>query len=110
MGDRVTAPHPPSYYPAASEAAFEVIQTAPPSPALNPSGRDVYLGGPLKDGPFILGEVSYLLTADARIQVDVDPLLDLLQPVISPASWQALASALAGRQRVSTVELTRAEE
>jgi outer membrane usher protein len=97
---------PPSYYSAASEAAFEVIQTAPPSPALNPSGRDVYLGGPLKDGPFILGEISYLLTADARIQVDLDPLLDLLQPVISPASWQALASALAGRQRVSTVELT----
>jgi outer membrane usher protein len=98
---------PPSYVSAPAAAYPEVIQTAPPAPGsdLNPSGRDISLGGPLKDGPFILGEVTYLLTADGRILVDVGPLLELLQPVLSPAAWQALASALEGRARVSTVEL-----
>ena len=85
----------------------EVIQTAPPPPLgqINPTGRDIPLGGPLKDGAFILGEVSYTLTADDRILIDVAPLLELLQPVVSPAAWQGLASALAGRQQVSTADL-----
>src|SRR5215217_944502 len=98
----------PAAYVGAPASFSEVIQTAPrPVPSgLTPSGRDISLGGPLKDGPFILGEISYLLTADERILVDVQPLLELLQPVLSPASWQGLATALAGRDRVATTELT----
>lgn len=98
---------PPAWTGESAFIAPEVIQTAPPRPLgdLNPTGRDIQLGGPLKDGPFILGEVAYLLTADDRILLDAESLLNLLQPVLSPASWQTLSSALAGRERVSTVEL-----
>ncbi|MFC7379447.1 fimbria/pilus outer membrane usher protein [Brevundimonas sp. GCM10030266] len=99
---------PPTWVNEAPALSSEVIQTAPRrvEERLNPSGRDIPLGGPLKDGAFILGEISYTLTADDRILIDVDPLLDLLRPVLSPAAWQGLASAVAGRRQIEAGDLT----
>ncbi|MFN3931007.1 MAG: fimbria/pilus outer membrane usher protein [Brevundimonas sp.] len=97
---------PPSHVASSAYLASEVIQTAPPLQAgLNPTGRDIPLGGPLRDGAFIVGEIDYVLTADNRILIETRPLLDLMQALLSPAAWQALATVLGEREQVSTDEL-----
>ena len=97
---------PPSHVASPAYLASEVIQTAPPLQAgLNPTGRDIPLGGPLRDGAFIVGEIDYVLTADNRILIEPRPLLDLMQALLSPVAWQALATALADREQVSADEL-----
>jgi len=84
----------------------EVIQTAPRAPErLNESGRDIPLGGPLRDDEFILGEVDYTLTADDRILVDVDTLLPLVEPRISLVDRERIRTALAGQPVASTETL-----
>lgn len=97
---------PPSHIPAPALFVSEAIQTAPPSlAALNAFGRDIPLGGPFKDGAFIVGEIDYVLTADNRILIETQPLLALMQALLSPAAWQELATALDGRRQVSTEDL-----
>lgn len=87
-----------------------LFAAAPPAGAdatqrLNTTGRDIPLGGPLTDGGFILGEISYVLTADSQIVVDAKMLLPLLQRALTPELWQRLATAIGDRGEVSTREL-----
>ncbi len=93
--------------PAWAASYAEVIQTAPAllPDRLNPSGRDIPLGGPLRDGPFILGEVDYILTADDRILVQLDTLMPLIEPRVSAQELERIRHGLAGRNRLSTEEL-----
>lgn len=90
--------------PAWADDIAEVIQTAPRAPQrLNASGRDIPLGGPLRDDGFILGEVEYTLTADDQILVDVETLLPLIETRVSPSDRDRIRAALAhAEQRVST--------
>lgn len=85
----------------------EVIQTAPkPVPErLNPSGRDIPLGGPLRDGSFVLGEVDYILTADDRILVQLDTLMPLVEPRVAAVDLARIRQALDGQDRISTEDL-----
>lgn len=81
--------------------------TAPPAPRLNGAGRDIHLSGPLKDGDFIVGEVSYLLTADGRILVDAGGFLALMQGLLSPEAWAELAESAASEARIPAETLRR---
>lgn len=92
--------------PAWADGMGEVIQTAPrPPERLNASGHDIPLGGPLRDGAFILGEVDYILTTDDRILVDMDTLLPLVEPRLAPTDAARIRAATAGDARVSTETL-----
>ena len=89
--------------PAWADGMGEVIQTAPrPPERLNPSGHDIPLGGPLRDGAFVLGEVDYVLTVDDRILIDMDTLLPLVEPRLSTADAARIRAATAGQARLST--------
>lgn len=72
---------------------------------LNPSGRDVALGGPLREGDFILGEIDYVLTAQDVILVDSRQLLTLIGPRLAPSSRSALTAELQGRDQIDASHL-----
>lgn len=85
--------------------------TGTPAPSfggqrLNPTGRDISMGGPLSDNGFVLGEVSYTLTADDRILVDTQDLLGMLRNILSAEAWGRLSASLDGKPQVSTGDLT----
>lgn len=90
--------------PAWADDIGDVIQTAPRTPdRLNASGRDIPLGGPLRDDGFILGEVEYTLTAEDQILVDIETLLPLVGPRLSVPDRERIRAALANAgPRVST--------
>ena len=96
-----------SMTPAWATTYDDVIQTAPaPLPErLNPSGRDIPLGGPLRDGPFVLGEVDYILTADDQILVELDTLMPLIEPRVSGQDLARIRQAFDGQKRLSTQDL-----
>ncbi|TCM20665.1 outer membrane usher protein [Novosphingobium sp. PhB165] len=74
---------------------------------LNPTGRDIPMGGPLSDNGFVLGEVSYTLKADDSILVDVQDLLPLLRNVLSADVWQRLADGVSTQPTVSIADLPK---
>lgn len=76
-----------------------------PVQRLNPTGRDIPMGGPLVDNGFILGDVSYTLTADDRILVDAKTLLPMLQRILTTDVLQQLIAAIGDRNAISTTEL-----
>lgn len=73
---------------------------------LNTTGRDIPLGGPLIDGGFVLGEISYLLTADDRLLIDAPELIRLLTPVLSADALASLTAALGTSRTISDERLT----
>lgn len=81
-------PAPPA--PAATTPA------PPASPKLNPTGRDIVLTAPLRDGPFALGEVPFTLTRDDHVLVNAPAVLKAVKPVIDPLAYDKLASGLGG--------------
>jgi outer membrane usher protein len=96
----------------ASKAVAQTETAAvPPAPAaapvqrINTTGRNIPLGGPLTENGFILGEVSYILTPDDSILVDMSTLLPLLQRVLAPGAWQELVAAMGSRPQVPASEL-----
>lgn len=70
----------------------------PPAAAarLNPTGRDITLSAPLRDGEFLLGEVQFVLAADDQISVETSSFLAALRPVLEPARLAALETQLGG--------------
>jgi outer membrane usher protein len=74
---------------------------------LNQAGRDIPLGGPLLDGGFVLGEISYVLTTEDRLMIDAAELLRLLAPVLGSQALASLDAGLAGRPSVSDDELAK---
>lgn len=86
----------------------EAVRTGPPPVAegrLNPTGRDVQLTAPLREGQFILGEIDFVLGADDRIRVGGPRLLALLRPLLDPGRFGALQTAIADRPEVPAEEL-----
>ena len=57
---------------------------------LNPTGRQVNLVGPLREGQAIIGEVNFGLTADDKLLVGATALFEALTPLITPESLEAL--------------------
>lgn len=72
---------------------------------INPTGRDILLTAPLREGGFILGEIDFTLTADQRILIDATRLTELLVPLLDPQRLELLARQLAGKDTVSDAEM-----
>lgn len=86
----------------------EVMRTAPEySSGLNPTGRDITLTGPARDGDFILGEITYVLTAADEVRLSPADLLVVLSPVLEPSVRTRLQEAL-GSDRIGLPELEAA--
>lgn len=91
---------------AAPSAAGAVIAAATQAaPRLNSTGRDIPMSGPLTDNGFVLGEVSYTLTADDRIIVDAATLVPILQRLLTPEAAQRVVEAVGDRYTVPATEL-----
>jgi outer membrane usher protein len=74
--------------------------TAEDARRLNPTGRDVNLTVPLKDGDFYLGDMPLTISADGQLSMPSDRLLGLLSGVLDGPSMAALKSAFVGRLMV----------
>jgi outer membrane usher protein len=79
-------------------------QDAPMPSRLNPTGRDIRLSAPLRDGAFVLGDVPFLLTRDDQVLVNGARFLAAVRPVIDPQKYSELALTL---DNVSEVPLDR---
>lgn len=75
---------------------------------LNPTGRDVNLTVPLKDGDYYLGDMPLAISADGQLAMPADRLLSLLAPLLDTSAIAALRSSLAGRSTVSPEAVTAA--
>ena len=73
--------------------------------AINTTGRNIPLGGPLIDNGFVLGQIDYLLRADGEIEFESEQLLELIIPRLSPDFASRLAQNLANKPTVSVSEL-----
>jgi outer membrane usher protein len=80
----------------------------PTTTRLNPTGRDIMLTAPLRDGPFILGEVDFVLGADDGLRINARRLLDVLMPRLEPDRAQALEARLGALSYVSAEETAAA--
>ncbi|WP_395397544.1 fimbria/pilus outer membrane usher protein [Novosphingobium sp. BL-8A] len=101
-------PVQPAVTPFARKTSADGTSTPTPTfggQRLNATGRDIPMGGPLSDNGFVLGEVSYTLTADDRILVDTQELLDLLRSVLSTNDWNRISASLEGKKQVATGDL-----
>ena len=75
------------------------------APRLNPTGRDVVMSSPLRDGGFILAEVQFTLGADDSLSVDSQSLLLALKPVLAEDRYAALETLVAGQRLISVNQL-----
>lgn len=101
--------------PGSSLAQAGVVPQTPPrtitigEPApqvqLNPTGRDVTLTVPAKDGPLNLGDLPITISTRDEISFSTDRALDLLANVLAPARLEAMRSALAGRSTIGPADL-----
>lgn len=98
----LTAQEPSVSKPAPTTAAEAQRQ-------LNPTGREVSLTVPLKDGDFYLGDMPLTISADGQLSMPSDRLLGLLSPVLDTNSLVALKSALSGRGMVGPEAVTHAQ-
>ena len=71
----------------------------------NPTGRDISLSSPLRDGDFVLGEVQFVLTADDRINVETKSFIDALRPVLSPERITSLQATFGSLAFIPTEQL-----
>ena len=90
---QTTVPGPSSTRPSSTGSAA-APEAASPAEQLNPTGRDIRLSAPLRDGAFVLGDVPFTITSDDRILINGARVLALLRPIIDPARAQELALAL----------------
>ncbi len=78
-----------------------------PALRLNPTGRDISLSAPMRDGAFVLNEVSFILTADDAIKVESKSFIEAVRPVISTEKLRALETELAGLDYALAVQIGR---
>ena len=84
--------------------ADEVVLTAPPRADMqrfNPTGRDIALTAPLRDGALVLGEVDFTIAADDTIHIGTQRLLSALRPVLAPDKASALEAAIVNQPQIS---------
>jgi outer membrane usher protein len=69
---------------------------AEPTPKLNPTGRDIMLSAPMRDGNFVLSEVGFVLAADDSVRVDSKSFVDALRPNLAPEKLAELQAKVTG--------------
>lgn len=90
-----------------AEPQQSAVQAPPAVEArrLNPTGRDVPLTAPLRDGVFILGEIDFVLGADDSVRVNAPRLTELLRRVLAARRAEEIEAALAGQREVTVARL-----
>ena len=78
-------------------------ETAPPR--LNPTGRDISLSAPMRNGEFLLNEVAFILGADDAVRIESKSLLAALRSLLSPDDFAALEASIAGMPYVPAAQL-----
>lgn len=78
---------------------------AAPVARINPTGRDITLSAPLRDGNFLLSEVGFILGADDSIRVERTALIEALRTAIVPEQLAVLETALAGPTYAPIVQI-----
>jgi len=71
-----------------------VAATDAPQVNLNPTGRDIVLTVPVKDGGTYLGDMPLTITAAGKLEFPAQRLLDLLSNVLNQQSYTAIQSSL----------------
>lgn len=71
---------------------------------LNPTGRDIVLTVPAKDGALYMGDVVVTITADQRVQFSSQRILDLLSNIVEPTALEAMRGAVAGKTTVEAAD------
>ncbi|MBX7483434.1 hypothetical protein [Qipengyuania qiaonensis] len=100
--------HPVARQTASSGAVGDAdpVQTPPLQPnEINPTGRNVPLGGPLIDNGFVIGQIDYLLRTDGEIEFEAAQFLGLVLPRLNTESGQSVAQNLTGKPTVTASEL-----
>lgn len=69
-----------------------------PSPRLNPTGRDIVLTVPMKQGATYLGDIPLTITAGDRVVFPATRALQLLGTVLNPAVLETLRRSLGEKQ------------
>jgi outer membrane usher protein len=94
--EEATADSPAGASASAAQAAAPAARSQP----LNPTGRDIALTVPAKDGATYLGDMPLVLGADDSISFPADRALQLLTPILAPDVLDTLRGSFAGKQRV----------
>ncbi len=87
-------------------ADAQLVSSAGAQVRLNPTGRDITLTAPLRDGAFILGELDFVLGTDDSVRINARRLLQILGPVLDPARFAELEAQLAGLAFVPASQVT----
>lgn len=97
---------------AAEEAPVlaSAAQGAPSAPAaraqrLNPTGRDIALTVPAKDGSVFLGDLPLTLRADDTINFPTQRVLQLIGNLLAPDVLETLQTRLAGKSEIGPADL-----
>ncbi len=67
---------------------------------LNPTGRDIALTVPAKDGATYLGDMPLILGADDSLRFPAERALQLLTPILAPDVLDTLRASFAGKSQV----------
>lgn len=79
-------------------------QTAAPS-RLNPTGKDIVLNVPVKDGSVYLGDLGLKIGADDSLRFPVERMMQLLTPILDPDVLQTLRDSLGARNEIGPEDL-----
>lgn len=69
------------------------------------ASRSVEIVLPLRDGPFLVGEIRSRSSADGNLQVESEPLIQILRSILRPDSLTGLQQATSGKPFVSVAAL-----
>ena len=86
--------------PAAAAAGQAATVPAGRAQRLNPTGRDIALTVPAKDGATYLGDMPLILGADDSLRFPAERTLQLLTPILAPDVLDSLRGSFAGKPQV----------
>lgn len=75
---------------------------------LNPTGREIVLTVPARDGATYLGDIPLTIATDDSISFPTDRTLQLLEPILDPEAFKALREGLAGRAGIGPADVAPA--
>jgi outer membrane usher protein len=87
------------------ETAVSAVAIAP---KINPTGREITLSAPMRDGQFVLSEVGFVLGVDDSVRVESKSFIEALRPGLAPEKLLELQAKVAGLDYVPVETLAKA--
>lgn len=107
FGDTPQSSNSPATVPYNFTATQSVDLDAAPAVRLNPTGRDINLSAPMRDGTFVLNEVSFILTADDQVKVETKSFVEAMRHILSSENLRVLETSLAGLDYALIPQISR---